>query len=965
MTRLGCIVLLFSFIGFAARAQEFPTTRLGVEEGLGHSIAYRTFQSKNGYLWFSTDNGLTRFDGINFKNFTAEDGLGSNFIFDIKEVDSTLIISAFGSGLISYQNRTFKPFISDSSSVRYPISLEFFRNQLWVIDRYKQLHYLKDGRSFPVTAGQMGISDDDYVETYNVCATDTAIFIATSSGLFAYNGKTYTRYNDKELSKVNIYNVRMLRNGNLLVGTHNHLMEFDLRTHTFDTLFTSEHFSPSTCLLEDHEGNIWMSLINGDTYLLKPSSAGTPREAIRIIHGVVVNQLFEDRERNMWLSTYGEGAWCIRSIHVRNYPIRGGILSDLTIGPPNENLTVSTLNAGLKFFHQTQSGYLVPTVDEALNSRFRNKKNIVTILNINENFKCFSSDDFFYTWRNNRLDSLKIPALISVLYHQKSKNRVWIGCRFGLAYYEPGKPLTVRNDFNSRVIKSITEDSHGNILLGTDNGVFVEGKDTFTPIPTEKTEKPAYINALYTDSASGITWVGTNSGLAKIENGKLEFTDYPLTKIRCNSITSDRKGRLWIGTVKGLLHFDGHRYQLVTTKEGIAQSNVNRVMYQQENDILTLLTSNAISVLDAQNFLEGATFELPNIIIEQISSGSRSIPYSSSIFELGKDHRDLKVVISTPIIKNRDKLMFSYRLNDEQWTEFNGRELSLKALPYGNLKLTIRVQEQYMSASEKAVTLSLLIPKPYFVRWWFLMLMLIVLTATIALLVFSYSRQKNRKLLEENKRLDIEHKALKNLLNPHFLYNAINSIHAFILQNDQRKTLAYLAKFSQLVRLNLELLSADRVTLDKEIKNISLYLEFEKLRFADKLNYSIEIDPDIVQPEIEIPSFLIQPFLENAIWHGLLPRAEGGNLRLRVDRRKDQLVITVDDDGVGINTSLKSPKADLEKKTSMGINIIRERIELLRKFNNDFGLVITDKTDLNGKATSTGTVVRITVPLEE
>jgi ligand-binding sensor domain-containing protein len=964
MTRLGYIVLL-SLIGFTARAQEFPTTRLGVEEGLGHSIAYRTFQSKNGYLWFSTDNGLTRFDGINFKNFTAEDGLGSNFIFDIKEVDSALIISAFGSGLVSYQNRAFKPFHSDSSSVRFPISLEFFQKELWVIDRYKQLHFRKEGKFHTVTAAQMDVKDDDYVETYSVCTTDTMMFIGTSSGLFAYNGKSYTRYMDEEFTKVNIYNVRMLRNGRLLVGTRNHLIEYDLRTRTSNILFSSEHFSPSTCLLEDHEGNIWMSLINGETYLLKPSTPGTPREAIRIIQGVVVNQLFEDRERNMWLSTYGEGAWCIRSIHVRNYPIRGGILSDLIIDPQNANVTVSTINAGLKFFRQTKSGYLVPVMNEVLDSHFRSKKNIVSILDVNKNLKCFSSNDVFYTWQNNRLDSLKAPALISVLYHQKRKNRIWIGCRFGLAYYEPGKPLNVRNDFNSRVIKSIVEDSQGNILLGTDNGVFVEDKDTFAPVPMEKGKNPAYINALFTDSTSGITWVGTNSGLAKIEKGQLEFTDYPLTKIRCNSITSDREGRLWIGTVKGLLHYDGHRYQLVTTREGIAQSNVNRVTYQSENDVLTLLTSNAISVLDAQNFLEDTNFELPNIIIEQITSGSRSIPHSSSIFELGKDHRDLKVLISTPIIKNRDRLTFSYRLNDDPWTEFNGRELSLKALPYGNLKLTIRVQEQYISGREKSLSLSLRLPRPYFVTWWFLLLMVIVLSATIALLVFAYSRKNNRKLLEENKRLDIEHKALKNLLNPHFLYNAINSIHAFILQNDQRKTLAYLSKFSQLVRLNLELLSADRVTLDKEMKNISLYLEFEKLRFADKLNYSIEIDPEIVQAEIAIPSFLIQPFLENAIWHGLLPRDEGGTLVLRVDLRKNRLIITVEDDGVGINKSLKSPKADLEKKTSMGINIIRERIELLRKFNRDFGLVITDKTELNGKATSTGTVVRITVPVEE
>jgi LytS/YehU family sensor histidine kinase len=253
--------------------------------------------------------------------------------------------------------------------------------------------------------------------------------------------------------------------------------------------------------------------------------------------------------------------------------------------------------------------------------------------------------------------------------------------------------------------------------------------------------------------------------------------------------------------------------------------------------------------------------------------------------------------------------------------------------------------------------------RPFYLRWWFMTLMLLALAVAVTGLVYFYSKRKNIKLVEENKRLDVEHKALRNLLNPHFLYNAINSIHAFILQNDQRKTLAYLGKFSQLVRLNLELLSADRVTLEKEIKNISLYLEFEKLRFADKLNYTIDIDPRLTLSEIQIPSFLIQPFLENAIWHGLLPREEGGNLFLKIEGAGQNLCITIEDDGVGINTSLKTPKTDIEKKTSMGINIIRDRIELLKKLSGNYGLVILDKCELNGKATGTGTLVKITVPV--
>ncbi len=958
------LILLFT-VCFASVsvAQQFSITSLGVEEGLGHSITYNTFQSANGYIWISTDNGLTRFDGVYLRNFTTEDGLRTNFIFDVVERDSSLIIATFGGGLMTYRNNEFKPYFEDTTYVTYPIDLHFYQDKLWVMDRYKHLYY-EDGNKFThVTATEMSIFDDDFVETYSLSNIGSVMYIGTSSGLFSFDGKNYNRFQNPEFTKTNIYNVSALRNGNLLVTNKNQLLEYNVRTNTSTVLFTSSHFSPSTSLLEDHEGNIWMSLINGETFLLKAPVQGTRREVINVMEGIVISHVFEDRERNVWLASYGEGAHFVRSIHVRNYPVRGGILSDILIDGSEKDLIVTTANAGLKFFRQTTGGFLNEVTSEPLRKAFQNKKNIVSAVRVRNDLVCLASDDTFFTWDGHKLDSLKVSSsLIAVLFNQPSRNRVWIGRRMGLAYYE-GKGIHEVNSLQSRIIRAIAEDGEGNLLLGTDRGIFVEKGDQFTPLPNKNKNVDPYVNALHTDR-KGVTWVGTNSGLGKIEMGQVTLIDFPMTRVRCNSIAEDEKGGLWIGTVHGLLHYDGKYYQMVTTKEGLSQSNVTKVVYQSGEGRLALLTANGVSIVDAVGVLENADFELPHIVVEQVSSGAKTIPYrpTASFFELEKNQRDLKILLSTPLIKNRDKITFSYRLNNEPWMEFNGRELSLKALPYGEINLTIRVQERYMEASEKSITMAVLMPRPYFFTWWFLLLATAALAITVAIIVISYSRDKNQKLLQEIKRLDVEHKALRNLLNPHFLYNAINSIHAFILQNDQRKTLGYLSKFSQLVRLNLELLSSDRVSLEKEIKNISLYLEFEKLRFADKLNYSIEIDKTISQSEVEIPSFIIQPFLENAIWHGLLPREQGGDLLIKVTRSGDRLTITIDDNGVGINTSLKHPKADLEKKTSMGINIMRERIGLLNRFDTAYSLDISDKADLNGKAHSTGTVVTITVP---
>jgi ligand-binding sensor domain-containing protein len=955
-------LLFFLLLAGQLVAQQFPIQRIGVEEGLGHSITYRTYQSSNGYLWFSTDNGLTRFDGETFRNFTTQDGLLSNFVFDLEEWNNELYISTFGGGIMVYDGSRFRRLLADSTIVQHPIILEVFNNELWIVDRFKQLYQYSQNNAALIQPQHLNADTTYALEAYSLNGKGSALLISTNQGLY--------RYKDKSFKKISlpsgtgaVFNALQLHNGKLLIVTTTALLEFDEAQQQHRILLESKGFSPSTNIVEDHEGNVWVSMLDGTLYLLKASAEGE-RFNIRVLEGIVVNNMFEDRERNVWLSTYGEGAWCIRSIHVRNYPIRGSILCDLMQQPETKTIVVTTTNTGLKLFHQDKSNFLAPVEEHPLSAFFREKKYIVTALRTHDGTLCFSADRKLYISRKNKVDSLVAPGLISSMFEQKTQNRLWVGCRFALGYVEGGKMHEVPG-FASRVIRSVAEDTDGSILLGTDHGVYKEQGKGFGRMQGEGRLGVADINALYKDSISSSTWVATSAGLGRIENGKLKSFDYPLAKVRCNSITGDNKGNVWIGTVSGLLHYNNNRFQLITTREGIAQSNIIKVMYDPKTDLLLLLTSNGLSVLDSKNFLADAKFQLPNILIEQVSSGNRSIPFSSTRYRLGKDQNELKVLISTPMVKNRDKITYSYRLNDEPWTEFNGRELTLNALPYGEIDLTIKVQERFKSGLENFQTLAFYVPRPFFLTWWFLLFVLFLLSASITALVFSFSKQKNKKLVEENKRLDVEHKALKNLLNPHFLYNAINSIHAFILQNDQRKTLAYLSKFSQLVRLNLELLSADRVSLDKELKNISLYLEFEKLRFADKLNYNIQVDPLIPQSDIQIPSFLIQPFLENAIWHGLLPREQGGNLLLRVDRVDDKLFITIDDDGVGINTSLKYPKPDLEKKTSMGINIIRDRIELLRKFSGDYALMIIDKTELNGKATDTGTVVKITVPISD
>ncbi len=963
--RLSLSLLLLLIIPEALYAQQFPVQRLTVEEGLGHSIVYRTTQSTDGYIWFSTDNGLTRYDGTAFRNFTTADGLPSNFIFDVVEWKGELFVCTLGGGIIKYGDDGFVPAYDTSYQVpMHPVELRMSEKVVTVVDRFKALHILTGDRFEKITHEHLGIDPMDELLVFNAEILGDVVFASTSKGLYIYSNGHFNRIPlQLPLHEPFISRTYPVDSNTLFIVIEKHLLEYDLRTHQHRILIKDEFFSRFTRIITDKEGNIWVSNVDGNLFFLRRTPDEQP--ALHVLEEIVINDLFEDRENNLWLSTYGEGVWLIPSTRVRNVPIKGDILSDLAIDPATNNILVATLNSGMRVYHQDFGRFLTEAKDNAIKSKFNDDRFLGPAVNPGDGSLLLASGHTLFRVSRSRVDSMTVPNPITSIYYQKSTNRIWVGGRHLLGYCSSGI-----NEFKNiatgefHVTRAITEMTDGRIVLGTDAGLFIEDKqDTFRSIAADASLRNADVNTLFFDHFRNTLWAGTNNGLAVLTRDSLRLVNNPITHVRCNDITQDESGNLYIGSVKGLIFFDGASYEILTTREGLSQSNIIKVNYQPEKQLLTLLAPNSISTIDAPFLPSLVQFEVPDILIEQISSPDETLRHRPGRIRFNSRVKQLNIKLSTPQIRNRDKVRYSYRVNDKEWTSFSGNEITLHSLPVGEMTLSIKVYKMDHEDDAKVLNLSLYTPPPFYYKWWFIAILVVIFLLLLALVVTSYSRNKNEMLLQENKRLDLEHKALRNLLNPHFLYNAINSIHAFILQNDQKQTLGYLSKFSQLVRLNLELLSTDHASLDKEIKNIRLYLEFEKLRFADKLNYKIDIDPRLVQSEVTVPSFIIQPFVENAIWHGLLPRKEGGKLEIRVNLDSNAIMVVIDDNGIGINESLKHPKAEIDKKPSMGIKVLLERFDLLRKVNPHYHITIEDKADSPDHTKESGTRVTIAIPL--
>ncbi len=206
--------------------------------------------------------------------------------------------------------------------------------------------------------------------------------------------------------------------------------------------------------------------------------------------------------------------------------------------------------------------------------------------------------------------------------------------------------------------------------------------------------------------------------------------------------------------------------------------------------------------------------------------------------------------------------------------------------------------------------------------------------------------------------------ALPAQMNPHFLFNSLNSIDSYIIRNESKKASEYLNNFARLIRLILQNSRTNYTSLKDELETLDLYLQMESLRFKDKFEFEISVAEGLDASSINIPPMLIQPYLENAIWHGLMHKdGGGGKVRVRVELAGDNLVCTVEDNGVGRARAAElNPRRSGKNRQSMGMKITEDRIEILNKlYGANTRVQVIDLYDDTGAGC--GTRVVLTIPV--
>lgn len=473
------------------------------------------------------------------------------------------------------------------------------------------------------------------------------------------------------------------------------------------------------------------------------------------------------------------------------------------------------------------------------------------------------------------------------------------------------------------------------LWLGSDNGLILFDVASEKVLRTWKTENGLPNDVVYAilKDQRGKIWLSTNNGLSCYDPVTNQFKNYDVgyglqgMEFNTASCYADRRGNLYFGGVNGFSKFDP--LQMIPNSYA---SNVKITSVQ--------------------------------IFNEELGS-ALSFPFVKKI-ALDHDQNFLTLSFTALNFSHTDKNTYAYRLEgvDEKWIEAGNRNFaSYTQLPAGNYLFRVKARNSDGKWSAQETTLDIVVQPPFWLSWWFKLGLLVLLGLTATALWRTKAtqiRKEERVNADFNRKIaHAETAALRAQMNPHFIFNTLNSINSYIMDNNPRVASNYLTKFARLIRIILDNSKNETITLSKEIETLKLYLLMEGIRFNNKFDYEIRIDSDVDTDLIKIPPMIIQPYAENAIWHGLMHKSEKGKVSIAMSLRSNGVLeVRISDNGIGREKAmgLKS-KASNENK-SYGIKITRDRLQMNNELND---VQVLDVTDEEGEAAGTTVILSIKI----
>ncbi len=971
------------------------------QNGLSNETINAIIEDESGRIWIGTENGLNCLDKRTGKITVYQSIAGDsatlsgswiNYLLQDKSgqilicTNNGLNVLNFNTGIISkYQNDEIRHRSSRRNNVNCILNDE--RNKYW-------------------TGTNFGLLKYDPVTHENI--------------------RFLNRPGDFESLSSNVVNVIMQdREQRIWIGTDFGLNLIDESQGKFK-VFLNDSKRPGsignnniTDIFEDSRGTFWVATDGGGLNILDRNSGkfkaikNDPKNPYSLGNNRVYD-ICEDRSGNLWFGTF-KGVSKI-SRHNNKFGL-------FTLDPDNPNSLNDNFIWG---FCEIEPNVFWIGTDNGINVFNKNTNTFTSILRkpgglnslSSSRIRCILKDSSGKIWiglRDAGLDKFDpvsgkftnfMPSLqdrnslsdIYVLSLLEDKSGIiWVGTNNGLNLINPKtnqvRPLFHNADdstsLSENTVYDITQDAQGVIWLATNNGLcrYNRESDNFSTFTNSTQNQEMGVSdklfCVFEDSQNDL-WVGTRGGgFAKFDRESGTFVIFnsddglPNNVVYC--ILEDEHDNLWLSTNWGLSRFNKKERSFINydVTDGIQSNEFNSGASLKSRDGemffggmrgFNAFYPGEIKINTAKPQIVITAFKKFNITQPgQILDGDTII--------LANDENFFSFEFSSLDFTNPSKNRYSFILENynNDWTNVDGNRHYAEYTKVNPGKYTFRVKGSNNNGvwNNEGISLTIIIKHPWYSTWVFRICALLVLIAAIYLTIhfrFNITRKKHemeKKVLQIEKQLiEIQQKALRLQMNPHFFFNSLNSIQSFVLSNDVDLAVHYLGKFSQLMRMILSNSAESIIPLADELQAVKLYLEIEKLRFDDKFTYSINVDPKIDEEFTGIPPMIIQPYIENAIIHGLVHKETGGHISIELIKSNEFILCTIQDDGIGRQKAMEIKKQSGLNNRPKGMLITKERLEILNQGSNQkYSVKVTDLTDDNQN--STGTRVELVILFQE
>ncbi|MGB0521996.1 MAG: sensor histidine kinase [Flammeovirgaceae bacterium] len=1013
---ITCLLILSQFAIPLFGQEKLSYKHYSVDNGLPHNITYKMFQDSKGYIWMGTDNGLARFDGTEWKNYNTTDGLTSPFPIEVTEApdSSGLWIATWKGGINIIKEDSIYPLKVENGPVRLNgiAFLDTNRlagwaySQLWLFEKTASGEWSTTSIKTPYFASKTPISLKLFSAEMGDVSKYRPFFIGPFELQYAVN-------KEKQLLLYgNLPSVFAYRNDSTLTPLVS-LPVADEQIYSF---------------YEDKDCSVWLGS-KGKIYHLDASNqwqvyaTGLPQEAIYNLN-IVANKyayistatsrykntksyrydletgnlisldkllrlekssayFFQDNEQNVWLTTDGDGVFCLYHPIFNQYTTSDGLPMNFirTLETDKNGKVWIGSKAGVLWFedgvfHELELTKYAPrkglTIDDIVFSKYEEDKLWILGYTLDmietEGGKFYWRDQVsgksgMFDARGNALaiadnilrSNANIEQLESIAAVTKNKIRGVFEYQF-----ERNSLLAVSRTYRSYEKQLFYLDAKQNLFVldAAYNKQFVLANFT-----------AKQINSIYIDFYENL-WIGTEQGLyyitpygSKYELRRIYTEADGLPSNQCRAIVMDQNKWLWVGTPNGLAYVDGERLGSFTSHSGLLSNDINCLTVDLDSN-LWVGGSKGLSVVNVNEIQHALIISPPKLHFEKYWVNGKVQSFGDA--EKKFDHDVvLRFAYKAITYVHPEKLVYEYRLNRGAWTSNNNLTLSFSSLKPGDYFLEIRARK-HNSDWSAPLKLHFEIQPPWWRTTWAILGYIGLLALVFWVIMLAQRKriqQKEAERIRINKIFSgLELKVLQAQMNPHFIFNALNAIQDFMLDNDELMANNYLSNFSKLMRMYLESSKTKYITIEQEVDLLRLYMDLEKLRFENKFSFALIVDASINRKQLKIPGMLIQPFIENSINHGLFYKEEEGNILVEFKRVDRKIHCIIDDDGIGREKAMQLRKKMNKPHKSRAMQIVDERLKAINSIDGvEISIKVIDKKDEQNQAT--GTRVEIQFPM--